>query len=85
MPGMIRSALNRSLRTGSESSGGELSPLIPVNHVAEWKERLERSFQDDEDGSLVNRQSNSPVRMLAAKPKERDMYDSSPNYSPLPG
>lgn len=36
-------------------------------------------------GSHLNRQSNSPVRMLASKPKERDMYDSSPNYSPLPG
>eukprot|EP00057_Strongylocentrotus_purpuratus_P012544 XP_011667018.1 PREDICTED: oxysterol-binding protein-related protein 8 isoform X4 [Strongylocentrotus purpuratus] len=36
-------------------------------------------------GSHLNRQSNSPVRMLASKPKEREMYDSSPNYSPLPG
>ena len=51
MPGMIRSALHRSLRTGSESSGGELSP---VNHLAEWRERLERSFQDEEEGKPNN-------------------------------
>ncbi|XP_071490248.1 uncharacterized protein [Diadema antillarum] len=90
MPGMIRSALSRS-RRGSES-GGESSP---VNHLAEWRERLERSFPEDyhlglqdrspDEGFNVNRQSVSPARMLTGRQKERDMYDSSPNYSPLPG
>lgn len=66
MPGMLRSALNRSLRTGSESSGGELSP---VNHLAEWRERLERSYQEDDDGKRKGHKRESGVSRNHVKPK----------------
>ena len=57
----------------------------PLHHSAPTNEAIWRVFPLVLAGSHVNRQSTSPARMLAVKQKERDMYDSSPNYSPLPG